>query len=206
MAGTEVVKSVCGLCLGGCGVLVTLKDGKPVEIQGDPESPPNKGGLCKIGRAALEYLYNPDRLKHPLKRVGDRGAGEWQQISWDEALALTAEALNKAKKDNGPESVLMVHGSAKPAFIDTHLVRLANAFGTPNVLCADHVCHIPRMLAPEFINLPIHTFSCITNDGEDLESRNIQSMLNLDGLNGTTISPDNLLWPGVATRLRRAFI
>ena len=150
VAGTEVVKSVCGLCLGGCGVLITLKDGKPVEIQGDPESPPNKGGLCKIGRAALEYLYNPDRLKHPLKRVGDRGAGEWQQISWDEALALTAEALNKAKKDNGPESVLMVHGSAKPAFIDTHLVRLANAFGTPNVMCADHVCHIPRMLAPEF--------------------------------------------------------
>jgi anaerobic selenocysteine-containing dehydrogenase len=150
VAGTEVVKSVCGLCLGGCGVLITLKDGKPVEIQGDPESPPNKGGLCKIGRAALEYLYNPDRLKHPLKRVGDRGAGEWQQISWDEALALTAEALNKEKKDNGPESVLMVHGAAKPAFIDTHLVRLANAFGTPNVVCADHVCHIPRMLAPEF--------------------------------------------------------
>lgn len=150
MAGTEAVKSVCGLCLGGCGVLITLKDGKPVEIQGDPESPVNKGGLCKIGRAALEYLYNPDRLKHPLKRVGDRGAGEWQQISWDEALALTAEAINKAKKDNGPESVLMVHGSAKPAFIDTHLVRLANAFGTPNVVCADHVCHIPRMLAPEF--------------------------------------------------------
>jgi anaerobic selenocysteine-containing dehydrogenase len=148
MDANQVVRSVCGLCSGGCGVLITLQDGKPVEIKGDPESPPNRGGLCKIGLASLEYLYHPDRLKHPVKRSGERGEGKWQQISWDEALSLAAGALNKAKKDYGPESVAMVHGSAK-GFMDTHLVRLANAFGTPNLVCSDHVCHVPRMLAAE---------------------------------------------------------
>lgn len=148
MATTKVVRSVCGLCMGNCGVLVTLEDGKAVEIKGDPESPLNQGGLCKIGLASLEYLYHPDRLKHPLKRIGQRGEGKWQQISWDEAFSLTADALNKVKQERGPEAVVMVHGSAKGP-IDTHLVRLANAFGTPNVACADHVCHVPRMLPAE---------------------------------------------------------
>jgi anaerobic selenocysteine-containing dehydrogenase len=149
MAKTEIVKSVCCLCSGSCGVLISLEAGKPVEIQGDPESPPNRGSLCKIGLASLEYLYHPDRLKHPLKRAGERGKGNWQQISWDEALSLTADALNKAKQGYGPQAVVMVHGSAKGP-MDTHLVRLANAFGTPNVVCADHVCHVPKMLSAEF--------------------------------------------------------
>jgi anaerobic selenocysteine-containing dehydrogenase len=148
MAKTEIVKSVCDLCSSGCGVLITLEDGKPDKITGDPESPPNRGELCKIGLASLEYLNHPDRLKHPLKRVGARGEGSWQQISWDEALNLAADGLNKTKQALGPESVVMVHGSAK-GVRDTHLVRLANAFGTPNVVCSDHVCHVPRMLASE---------------------------------------------------------
>jgi len=146
---TEIVKSVCGLCSAACGVLITVEDGRAVGIKGDPESPPNRGGLCKIGLASLEYLNHHDRLKHPLKRAGDRGEGRWQEISWDEALSLAADALNAVKQEYGPEAVAMVHGSAKGP-MDTHLVRLANAFGTPNLVCSDHVCHVPKMLAAEF--------------------------------------------------------
>jgi len=149
MTESTTVKSTCSLCTGACGVLITLENGKPVKIQGDPDSPPNMGGLCRIGRAALEYMNHPDRLKHPLKRTGERGEGKWQEISWEEAWHVAAEGLNGIKRKHGPEAVVMVHGSAK-AFIDTHLVRLANAFGTPNVVCADHVCHVPRMLGAEF--------------------------------------------------------
>jgi len=148
MARTEEVSSVCCLCSACCGVLITLEDGKAVGIRGDPESPQSRGGLCKIGLASLDYLYHPDRLKHPIKRAGERGEGNWQQVSWDEAFSLSADALKKAKQETGPESVVMVHGSAKGP-MDTHLVRLANAFGTPNVVCSDHVCHVPRMLAAE---------------------------------------------------------
>ena len=80
MAGTEIVQSACGLCSAGCGVLITLQDGQPVSIKGDPESSPNSEGLCKIGFASLEYLKHPDRLKHPLKRSGSRGECRWEQI------------------------------------------------------------------------------------------------------------------------------
>ena len=148
MTTTQVVKSVCGLCVGSCGVLVTLEDGKAVDIKGDPERPPNQGNLCPIGLASLEYLYHPDRLTHPLRRAGGRGEGKWQQISWDEAFHLAAEALDKVKQEYGPEAVVMVQGSAKGS-MDTHLVRLANAFGTPNVACAEQVCHMPRVVAAE---------------------------------------------------------
>jgi anaerobic selenocysteine-containing dehydrogenase len=149
MAKTEIVKSVCGLCGSSCGVLISLEDDKPVKIAGNPESPPNRGALCKIGLASLEYLNHPSRLKHPLRRTGERGKSKWQQITWDEAIGLTADALNKAKLEYGPRAVVMAHGSAKGS-MDTHLVRLANAFGTPNVVCADHVCHVPKRLAAEF--------------------------------------------------------
>ncbi|MBN1226465.1 MAG: molybdopterin-dependent oxidoreductase [Deltaproteobacteria bacterium] len=145
---TEIVKSVCGLCSGSCGVLITIKDGKPFTIKGNPEIPTNRGGLCKIGLASLEYLNHPDRLKHPLKRSGKRGEGKWKKITWEEAFSLVSGELIRVKQGYGPESVVMAHGSAK-GFMDTHLVRLANAFGTPNVVCSDHVCHVPRMLAAE---------------------------------------------------------
>jgi anaerobic selenocysteine-containing dehydrogenase len=131
-----------------CGVLVTLKNGTAIEIKGDAEDPMTRGALCKIGQALLQYLYHPDRLKVPLKRTGERGQGRWQEIGWDEAFEVTAEALNTIKEEHGPEAVFMAHGSAK-GYMDTHLVRLANAFGTPNVVCSDHVCHVPKMLAAE---------------------------------------------------------
>lgn len=149
MAKTELIKSACGFCSAACGVQVTLEDGQVIKIEGDPESPPNRGALCIIGDAALEFLYHPDRLKYPLKRVGERGEGKWQQISWDDALTTTAETFNRIKRESGPEAVFMGHGSAK-SFIDTHLVRFANAFRTPNVVTADHICHVPRMLAAEY--------------------------------------------------------
>ncbi len=69
----------------------------------------NKGNLCPKGRAGLEYLNSPDRLKYPLKRVGERGREKWARVSWDEALEFTAESLNKAKREDGPESVAMIH-------------------------------------------------------------------------------------------------
>jgi anaerobic selenocysteine-containing dehydrogenase len=143
-----VIKSTCGLCGSMCGVLVTLENGRAVGIRGDPEIPQNKGALCPIGSASLEYLYHPERLKHPLRRTGQRGEGKWQQISWDEALSQIADELSKAKKNYGPEAVAMISGSAK-GYRDTFLRRFANVFGTPNVACADYVCHVPRILASE---------------------------------------------------------
>jgi len=148
MISEGLVRSTCDLCARGCGVLIHMEDGRPVKVEGDPQSQVNEGVLCIKGLASLEYLYHPDRLRHPLKRVGKRGGGQWTQIKWDEALNITAEALNRVKDGYGPESVAFIHGAAK-GYRDSYLARLANVFGSPNVAWQGHVCAIPRRLGSE---------------------------------------------------------
>lgn len=143
---SEVVRSTCGLCYSGCGVLVHLSGGKVTKVEGDPDSPVNRGTLCAKGLASLEYLYHPDRLKRPLRRVGERGEGKWRQVSWDEALEAVAGELIKAKETYGAESVAFVQGAAK-GLQDSYGERLVNAFGTPNFSTTGHVCFAPRSFA-----------------------------------------------------------
>ena len=141
-----VIKSTCGLCLGGCGVLVHIEEGRVVGISGERQNPVNQGALCAKGRASLEYLYHPDRLTSPLERAGKRGEGKWAKISWDKALENIADRFSRTKKQYGPESTAFVQGSAK-GLIDVYNERLANAFGTPNFSTSGHVCFLPRFLA-----------------------------------------------------------
>ena len=142
----QVVRSTCELCNAGCGVIVHLRDGRPVRVEGNPDSPINRGALCPKGMAALEYLNHPERLKYPLKRAGERGEGKWQQITWDEALNTIAAELTRAKGKYGAESVVFIRGGAK-GYQDSYLARLANVFGAPNVASAAPMCHAPRVNA-----------------------------------------------------------
>ncbi|MFW9990589.1 MAG: molybdopterin-dependent oxidoreductase, partial [Candidatus Odinarchaeota archaeon] len=146
MEERQVIKSTCGQCYSGCGILVHLIRGKVLEVTGDPDSPVNKKVLCPKGLAALEYLHHPDRLRYPLKRVAERGSGEWQRISWQEALDTVASELSGLKAQYGSECVAFVQGTAK-GLIDTYNERLANAFGSPNLSTTGHVCFLPRMFA-----------------------------------------------------------
>ena len=137
-----MVKSCCNLCYRMCGVLVHVSNGKVTRVEGDPQCPANMGSLCEKGLAAVETFYHPDRLKYPLKRMGARGEGKWQRISWDEALKTIAKAMNRAKETHGAESVAFSHGD--PKGFEHYLVRLCNVFGTPNISDTRTVCSIPR--------------------------------------------------------------
>jgi len=75
-------------CHGGCGVLVYVEDGRIVKIEGDPEHPWNQGRLCPRCLAFVQYIYHPQRILHPLKRVGKRGENKWEVISWEEAFDI----------------------------------------------------------------------------------------------------------------------
>jgi anaerobic selenocysteine-containing dehydrogenase len=141
-----VVKSTCGICFTNCGVLLHIVNGRVTRIEGDPNSPVNKGRLCAKGLASLEYLYHPERLKHPLKSLGEKGEGKWQPIAWDEALSAIASAMMKAKDKHGAESVAFIDGSAK-GLQDAVLRRFVNAFGSPNMISTDHICFVPRKSA-----------------------------------------------------------
>ena len=139
----DIIRSTCGLCYAGCGVLVHAEKGRPVQIEGDPNSPVNRGVLCTKAMASLEHLYHPERLRSPLKRSGNRGEGNWQRTSWDEALGIICEKLKSTREECGPESVVFIHGAAK-GLQETYLRRFANVFGTPNVASTGHVCFLPR--------------------------------------------------------------
>ncbi len=139
----EVIKSHCRMCHGGCGVHIYKKEGKIEKIGGDPDCPIAHGTLCPKGIASTQIAYHPDRLTHPLKRVGPKGSGQWEKISWDEALDTIAEKMNGYKKEFGAESILMGYGTGRDN--EAVIYRFANLLGTPNVLTAGHLCYGPRI-------------------------------------------------------------
>ena len=172
-ATAQIIKSTCGLCPIGCGILVHVDNGRVTKVEGDPDSPLNKGELCPKGLASLEYLYYPNRLQDPLKRMGERGEGEWLSVSWDEALDTVASELAKARDRYGAESIAFIGGAAK-GLQESYLARLANIFGTPNVAWQGHVCFVPRTLASRitygFYAIPDYDYppACIVVWGKNM--------------------------------------
>ncbi len=99
--------STCTECTAGCGIQVRTRDGRAVKVEGDPRNPINRGGLCALGQASLQSLYDPDRIREPLKRVS--GVGEtarFEPISWDEALAQVSEALKESLAEGKTRAVV----------------------------------------------------------------------------------------------------
>lgn len=142
---TTTVKSVCRMCHGGCGALVELTDGVPTGISGDPENPMSRGYFCIKGKASLDLVNSPDRLRTPLARTGPRGSGSFRPVSWDEALGTVARNLRHSMERFGPESVVFGQGTDRN--YQEWVFRLANALGTPNVVGPAHVCFYPRVMA-----------------------------------------------------------
>ena len=101
-----IVRAACPHdCPDTCAMLVTVKDGVAVKVQGDPSHPFTDGSLCTKVSHYTERTYAPDRLLHPLKRVGPKGKGEFKRISWDEALDEIAARLKALAAEN-PQSIL----------------------------------------------------------------------------------------------------
>ena len=107
-AEVKVVRTACPHdCPDTCGMLVTVKEGVAVKIQGDPSMPFTEGTLCTKVSHYLERSYAPDRVLHPLRRVGAKGKGEFRRIGWDEALDEIAARLKAlAASGEGPETIL----------------------------------------------------------------------------------------------------
>ncbi|OIJ16816.1 oxidoreductase [Anaerobacillus alkalilacustris] len=102
-----VFPSVCSLdCPDQCGLLITKEDGKIVKVQGDPDHPVTKGNICNKVRHMTERIYDPKRLSFPLKRVGAKGEGNFERISWDEAIETIRMRWSKLIDESGPESIL----------------------------------------------------------------------------------------------------
>ena len=137
---TKTVKGTCLGCISSCGAIFQVEDNKIVKTEGDPNHPLTRGYLCPKGLATEEIRSHPDRLRHPLKRVGNKGEGKWRQISWGEAIDEIAGKLAEVKEKYGPESfVLNIGFSGVLSGLDPDIGLFLHLFGSPNRLVCLHI-------------------------------------------------------------------
>src|SRR3990167_2507476 len=89
--------STCDECPAACGILAKTREGRPIKLEGNPDHPMNKGGLCARGQASILNLYDPDRLKGPLQKVGDN----WEAASWDKVDETLASLIKGVQEKGG---------------------------------------------------------------------------------------------------------
>ncbi|MEL6885803.1 MAG: molybdopterin oxidoreductase family protein [Pseudomonadota bacterium] len=134
----EVRKTTCYMCACRCGINVHMKDGQVAYIEGNRDHPVNQGVLCAKGSAGIMQVTAPSRLRAPLKRVGPRGSGEFQEISWDEALELATEWLAPVRKDDPSKLAFFTGRDQSQSFTSFW----AQNFGTPNYAAHGGFCSV----------------------------------------------------------------
>ncbi|MBI4287503.1 MAG: molybdopterin-dependent oxidoreductase [Chloroflexi bacterium] len=117
--------TVCRECPAGCGTMVRVVEGRAIKIEGNPSHPLNRGKICARGLAAVQGLYHPDRLKKPLKRTGERGSGEFTEISWEEATGQVTGRLSQLRAQGQAHTVLLVTAplSGHAAHVSQQFIR-----------------------------------------------------------------------------------
>ena len=127
----------CGQCSAGCGISVRIREGRAKKIEGNAAHPINHGRLCSLGQSGLNALYNPDRLRHPLKLIGERGSGEYEEISWDEAMTTVSVRLGSMKIQKTGNRVHLLTGTTR-GHLDVLLARFMRELGSQNYLQYDY--------------------------------------------------------------------
>ena len=143
----ELKRTICDICAPGrhCGIDAYVKDGEVIRVKGTPEHPSNKGKLCTKGCANRAYIYREDRLKTPLLRVGERGEGKFEEISWERAYDIIAEKLGTIKSDYGAGAVAFYSGYSK--WYRPWLQRFAHSFGSQSYGTESSSCFTSRKMA-----------------------------------------------------------
>jgi anaerobic selenocysteine-containing dehydrogenase len=158
--GIETWKStICDQCPGGCGIKIRMIDNIPVFIKGNPVYPVNQGGICPLGRSGLEVLFNPDRIKEPMKRIGIRGSGKWEAISWDEALDSIVGKLLELRSSGKSHQVSFL-GYNERGLMKEHISRFMQVYGSPNYFQSNSVEAdiVPFMLVQGRPQIPAYDF------------------------------------------------
>lgn len=172
LVNTEEYTNICCYCAGGCGLIVSVRDGEVVNIEGDPDHPVSEGGLCPKGAtisqlrnivdpATDEVISNPDRITKPLVRRP--GSSEWEEISWDEAIESIARKVKDTRdatfieKENGITvnylpSVASIGGSQQNSEEEYLILKLMRSLGIVAIDNQARVCHSSTVagLAPTF--------------------------------------------------------
>ncbi|MGQ9627111.1 MAG: molybdopterin-dependent oxidoreductase [Anaerolineae bacterium] len=134
-----ILYGVCGVCSMGCAYIAHLSNGRIIRLSGNPKDQTAEGKLCVKGYSGLHLLYDPDRLKYPMKRTNpEKGIGVdpgWVKISWDEALEMVASKFKEIRDNYGPQAIVVI---ARPQSWQKHF---AKAIGTPNHIAHNSTCY-----------------------------------------------------------------
>jgi anaerobic selenocysteine-containing dehydrogenase len=188
-----VVWSAGAGCHGNCGQKLYVKDGKLIKVEGDENHPWNQGRACPRVLALTQYVYHPDRITTPLKRVGKRGEGKFEPISWDEAYDTCEAKLKEIREKDGAESVIFCQGTGRD--IGGPISFLAYNFGSPNwcqLGLSGQSCYTPRLGA---MKVTMGEFA-VTDCSQFLEKRyddpeyEVPKVIIVWGTNPTTTDPD----------------
>ena len=180
-----VINTTCQMCSSGCGLDVRVVNGKAVKIEGNALHPLNQGVCCLKGQTALEALYSPERIAHPRLQTGQRGSGDWKEISWDEALSIVAGKLSSLRDSGKPHSVALMHGDLRGQMRQM-VQRFMQAYGSPNVISnasmGEGTARMAMWLSQGVNGLPVYDIAnanyVMTFGGNLLEaSRNIISAI-----------------------------
>jgi anaerobic selenocysteine-containing dehydrogenase len=154
MADAVRTPAFCTQCRSRCGCVAVVDAGRLTAIEPLPGHPTGDK-LCPKGRAAPELVYHPDRLTHPLRRTGPKGATDpgWRRISWDEALGEIASRMLAIKAAHGPEQVAFSVTTPSGSHISDSIAwieRLIRAWGSPNTIYATEICNWHKDFATRF--------------------------------------------------------
>lgn len=142
----EVRRTNCHFCGYLCGFLATVENGRVVDLEPDPTRYPYDPQIlagCRRWRMNLSVLDGPDRVNYPLKRKGERGSGEWERVSWDDALDDIARRLQELSRAHGSETLASAIGGPHASYWPLH--RFMNLFGSPNNMGIGQICWNPRI-------------------------------------------------------------
>ena len=136
-------------CHDSCSLLYyTDADGNLVDVEGDPRSSYNSGRLCMRCLNMLETVNHPERLGHPMKRVGERGEDKWEQITWDEAYDIIVENVHDVWENYGPQSIVGMQGTGRSVVWQVPMLTFMG-FGSPNMsggFLSGDACYLPRII------------------------------------------------------------
>lgn len=138
LPGDQAKTTTCYMCACRCGIKVWLKDGRVRYIQGNPAHPVNRGVICAKGAAGVMQHHSPARLRKPLKRIGERGRGEFVEIEWDEALSLASARLAAIRERNPDELAFFTGRDQSQALTGWW----AQQFGTVNYAAHGGFCSV----------------------------------------------------------------
>jgi anaerobic selenocysteine-containing dehydrogenase len=189
----KIVRAACPHdCPDTCAMLVEVEGGRAIQVSGDPNHPPTRGFLCTKVSRYLERVYNPDRLMYPMRRVGAKGEGRFERITWDEALDTIASRFREiAGSSDGPEAILPYSyagtmGTVNGSSMDRRFFHRLGASLLARTICSEAGGEAMR-------------YTLGAKVGTDMENFHRARMIVLWGTN--TLSSNIHLWPEIKEAL-----